>query len=236
MLKSTHTQSHLVLRHILPLLLIVFLTFWFIKMIEIYTLLKGILYGFSIGMLVGPIAILCIRTTVNHGFLDGFITGIGAATADIIYGIIVGLGFSGLACFLEGYSFWIQLFGGSYLLYLGLKNILSDVQRKTVTVKNVKPWNLFVTTFFLTMTSPSTLLIFISFFSGLDIDCQTITIPLIFIAGFTIGSIIWWLCLTLAVSSVRKRLTQFQLNALNFVSGLMISGFGSWSLFKAFHP
>ena len=53
---------------------------------EITILIKGIALGFSIAAPVGPIGILCIQRTLENGRISGLATGLGAATADMIYG------------------------------------------------------------------------------------------------------------------------------------------------------
>src|SRR6266851_5438270 len=51
-------------------------------------LLKGMLVGVVIALPAGPVGVLCIRRTIFHGRLAGFISGLGAATADAVFGII----------------------------------------------------------------------------------------------------------------------------------------------------
>ena len=53
--------------------------------------LKGVLIGFSIAAPVGPIGVLCIMRTLNGGRLSGLVTGLGAATADGVYGCVAGV-------------------------------------------------------------------------------------------------------------------------------------------------
>lgn len=55
-------------------------------------LIKGFLIGFSIGATIGPIAMLCVLRTIKYGKISGFLSGLGAATADGIYAITAGLG------------------------------------------------------------------------------------------------------------------------------------------------
>ena len=50
------------------------------------TFARGLLLGFSIAAPVGPIGVLCIRRTLTQGWRIGFLTGLGAATADATYG------------------------------------------------------------------------------------------------------------------------------------------------------
>jgi threonine/homoserine/homoserine lactone efflux protein len=45
---------------------------------------RGLILGFSIAAPVGPIGVLCIRRTLTEGIASGFLSGLGAATADAI--------------------------------------------------------------------------------------------------------------------------------------------------------
>ena len=54
--------------------------------------LKGLIIGFSIAAPVGPIGVLCIRRTLVKGRVSGFVSGLGAATADALYGCVAGFG------------------------------------------------------------------------------------------------------------------------------------------------
>jgi len=55
-------------------------------------LIQGLLMGFSVAAVVGPIGILCIQRTMHNGFRYGLVTGLGAATADALYGSISAFG------------------------------------------------------------------------------------------------------------------------------------------------
>ncbi len=54
--------------------------------------LRGLTIGFLIAAPVGPIGILCIRRTLADGRNYGLASGLGAATADAVYGCIAGFG------------------------------------------------------------------------------------------------------------------------------------------------
>ena len=54
--------------------------------------LRGLIIGFSIAAPVGPIGVLCIRRTLADGRLYGLVSGLGAATADALYGCVAGFG------------------------------------------------------------------------------------------------------------------------------------------------
>ena len=55
-------------------------------------MLKGLAIGFSIAAPVGPIGVLCIRRSLSEGRQVGLATGLGAATADAIYGCVAAFG------------------------------------------------------------------------------------------------------------------------------------------------
>ena len=87
---------------------------------EIGFLIRGLIIGFSIAAPVGPIGVLCIRRTLAEGRAAGLISGLGAATADAIYGCIAGFGLTFISNLLIDQQMWLRLFGGAFLCYLGL--------------------------------------------------------------------------------------------------------------------
>ena len=56
------------------------------------TFLRALVLGFSVAAPVGPIGILCIRRTLAEGRAIGFASGLGAASADTVYGLAAGVG------------------------------------------------------------------------------------------------------------------------------------------------
>ena len=97
-------------------------------------LIKGLLVGFSIAAPVGPIGVLVIRRTLTEGRLSGLFTGLGAAVADGTYGFIAGFGLTSISDFLIAQQFWMKLFGGLFLLYLGIKILISKAATKKRTL------------------------------------------------------------------------------------------------------
>ena len=92
---------------------------------DVNLLISGLLIGFGIAAPVGPIGVLCIKRTLNEGRLVGLATGLGAATADALYGLIAGLGLTSISSLLVEQRGWLQLFGGLFLLYLGVRTFAS---------------------------------------------------------------------------------------------------------------
>src|SRR4029077_9337162 len=134
-------------------------------------LLKGMLVGIVIAVPAGPVGVLCIRRTLLNGRLVGFISGVGAATADAMFGIIAGFGLTFISDTLLGYQDWLRIAGGAFLLYVGISAFYSDPLGGSQTQRD--PETLFAdfaSTFALTITNPVTILAFLAIFAGIGLS------------------------------------------------------------------
>ncbi len=184
----------------------------------------SLLIGLSIAAPVGPIGILCIRRSLMEGRWIGLLTGLGAASADGVYGCIAGLGITLISGFLIAQANWIRLAGGLFLAYLGINAMLSRPAEKTAVVKRVNLAGAYTSTFFLTLSNPIPILSFAAIFTGLGAgssggDSRSV---LTVVLGIFTGSASWWLLLSSAVSLVRERITPAVLSWINRISGLAI--------------
>src|SRR6202007_585546 len=93
--------------------------------------LTGILVGVVIAVPVGPVGVLCVRRTIFQGKLAGFVSGLGAATADAIFGVIWALGLTFVSDWLIGYQQWLRIAGGCYLLYVGGSALFAKPETKS---------------------------------------------------------------------------------------------------------
>jgi threonine/homoserine/homoserine lactone efflux protein len=59
----------------------------------------------------------------TRGGWSGWLSGLGAATADAIYGAIAAFGLSLIAGFLVEQQMWLGLAGGLFLCYLGVRTV-----------------------------------------------------------------------------------------------------------------
>jgi len=87
--------------------------------VDLSVLVRGLAIGFGIAAPVGPIGILCIRRTLADGRAVGFAAGLGAATADALYGAVAAFGLTLVSRALVGQRAWLQAVGGLFLCYLG---------------------------------------------------------------------------------------------------------------------
>ena len=191
-------------------------------------LVKGLILGFAIAAPVGPIGLLCIRRTVQFGRLSGLFSGLGAAFADMIYGIIAAFGLTLISDFLLSHQFWLRVVGGAFLIYLGLKTMFAKHREKNQQVTHKTLINDFVSTFFLTMTNPLTILSYIAIFAGLGLgDMRGYYANAAWLVfGVFLGSAIWWLILSEGVTLFRKKVSKQVMTWINRIAGALIALFG----------
>jgi len=197
---------------------------------DISFLLQGLILGFSIAAPVGPIGVLCIRRTLTEGRIAGFVSGLGAATADAFYGAIAGFGLTFISSFLIDQQLWLRLTGGFFLLYLGVKTFRSSPPDNAALQDRSGIFGAYASTLVLTLTNPMTILSFAIIFAGLGLATASaggdyLTASFLVLGVFA-GSAAWWLILSGGISLFRKSFTLEALGWINKVSGLVITIFG----------
>ncbi len=195
---------------------------------DISFFLKGLIIGFSIAAPVGPIGVLCIRRTLAQGRTSGLISGLGAATADAIYGCIAALGLTFISSLLINQQIRLRLIGGAFLCYLGLKTFLSQPIQKPANIQGNNLVSAYASTFFLTLANPMTILSFSAIFAGLGVTSTSgnYVLAMVLVLGVFIGSALWWLLLCAGISLFQTTLTPRRLQWVNRISGVMITMFG----------
>ncbi|MBK7455684.1 MAG: LysE family transporter [Anaerolineales bacterium] len=190
--------------------------------------LRGLLIGISIAAPVGPIGILCIRRTLAEGKLKGFLSGMGAASADMAYGSIAAFGLTVITNVLMDNTFWFHLIGGFFLIYLGVKTFLEKPANHAAQTSQSGYFGAYISTFLLTITNLMTIF-------HLPRSLRTISLgstgsPILLVAGVFAGSAAWWLALSFGVSLMRDHITQNLMLWINRASGLIIFTFGFFAL------
>src|SRR5437899_10142107 len=194
-------------------------------------LLKGLALGFSIAAPVGPIGVLCIRRSLAEGRQIGFATGLGAATADAIYGAVAAFGLTVISSFLVGQKWWLGLIGGIFLCYLGVRTFLSRPAESSVTMPNGDLASAYCSTLILTLTNPMTIFSFVAVFAGFGLaKSPDYFAASLLVAGVFAGSAFWWLLLSTGVALFRSRVTPNWMRSVNRFSGGVIFAFGVYSL------
>lgn len=191
-------------------------------------LIKGLIIGFSIAVPIGPISILCIKITLTKGRSFGLISGLGAATADAVYGCIAAFGLTFISNILIGQQIWLRLIGGVFLCFLGIRTFRAMPSERAAS-RDVKGLlNTYASTFFLTITNPMTILSFAAILAGIDLGNPNGNYGLAAstVLGVFLGSALWWLILSEGVGFFQNKITLNELRWVNRISGIMLTGFG----------
>jgi threonine/homoserine/homoserine lactone efflux protein len=200
---------------------------------------RGLILGFSIAAVVGPIAVLCLRRTLASGFLIGFASGLGAATADATYAAVAGFGISAIAGALVDQRLWLRLIGGLFLVYLAVRTLCAAPARTAAEAgptSSLHVLGAYSSTLALTLSNPMTILSFGAIFAGVGLGSLGTSSPadaLALVVGVFAGSAAWWLVLATMVARLRTVFTARRLRAVNIGSGLLILAFGVQSLAAA---
>ena len=194
---------------------------------DLIFLFKGMMVGFMASIPLGPIGVLCIQRTINSKFKSGFISGLGATCADSVFAIVAIFFLSIVTVFIKEQMMIISLIGGAIIMAIGIsiftKKITSGGLRKNRN-QNKQDFKYFISTFFLTLTNPAFIFVFVGLFASLDISNADLNIinAVLTVVGVSIGSAFWWFALTSLVNVFRNKFRPRHLIIINKTAGALI--------------
>jgi threonine/homoserine/homoserine lactone efflux protein len=196
-----------------------------------WLVVKGAGIGFAVAAPVGPIGMLCIRTTLERGRVAGFAAGLGAAVADAIYGTIGVLGVTAISGIIEAQRHWLELGGGAFVILFGIHLGLTRPNYQNGDEIPVSLFADFLKTLVLTLANPSTILTFMAIFAGVPAAGagELEAVPMI-VLGVLLGSAAWWLTLSQGVGVIRHRISEQALKWMNWAAGILLVAFGVYTL------
>ncbi|HKP26915.1 MAG TPA: LysE family transporter [Dongiaceae bacterium] len=199
---------------------------------QTWVLAQGGAIGFLVAAAIGPIAMLCIRTTLERGRIAGIAAGMGVAVADTIYAAIGAYGISFVGAALSSGEAWLKLVGGLVLIGFGI--YLARKQPVIGGEEQEVPKSLtadFLMTLGLTLTNPMTILSFAGLFAGVSglRGFPLTEIPALLLGVFA-GSAVWWVALAFVIGLIRHRISPTTMLWINRGSAAAIIGFGLYVL------
>lgn len=201
---------------------------------DISVFMRGIMLGLTIAAPVGPIGLLCIRRTVERGFIAGFSTGLGAAIADGFFGGVAAFGVTAILDTLQGHVRELRLIGGIFLLAAAVHSLLKEPHE--VASKRGEPHNILGAiggALFLTITNPLTIMGGITVVAGFGGGLEHARAGTLTLGVFS-GSLLWWLLLCGGIYMVRHRLTHRSVLWLNRCTGVVLGLLGIFALLTFF--
>ncbi len=198
---------------------------------------RSLIIGFTIAMAVGPITLLVVRRTIEHGGVYGFVSGLGVAAADATYGAIAAFGLTALTTLLVSGHAVLGIVGGAVIAVIGLRTIVARPSAPAPDADRPGLIGAFASIYALTMTNPLTIVLYAGVFaaSGLGagggvMDAAVVTL------GVLVGSALWWVVLCSVVAWVRGRVSPRALVWVNRVSGAALVAFGAVAIIAALRP
>lgn len=193
-----------------------------------HVFLEGAVLGFLIAAPVGPIGLLCIARTLRSGLLIGFVSGLGAATADGAYAVVAVCGLTGIVAAIKTASVPLHLGGALMLCWLGVKTLRARVDPVTArSEKSPAVAAAYASTVLLTLLNPATIVSFLAIFGALPVARAKPVSALLLITGVFCGSALWWLVLSAAVGASRRAMTDGWRRSINIVSGALLIAFAA---------
>ena len=190
---------------------------WIEQVTVLDLLVKGFVTGIVVSAPLGPVGVLCIQRTLNKGRWYGFVTGLGASLSDFIYGM------SFIVDFIAANQKYLQLLGSVMLLVFGVYTFRSNPVKSLRPVSHNKGTYLhnFVTAFFVTLSNPLIIFLFIGLFARFSFVLPEghIAEQVAGYLGIVLGAFCWWFGTTYAVNKVRNRFNVRGIWVINRVIG-----------------
>lgn len=191
---------------------------------EALLFVKSMGLGLAVAAPIGPVGVLCITRTLAAGRLQGVLTGVGVAVADMLVALIAVLGLSAVAAFLDAEKAWLRLAGGGFLVLIGLRMLLRPRVRREAELSAQDFAHLSVSGFFMAATNPATLLAFTGLMAALGVRAENAADGALVVSGVFTGSMLWWVILSLMAGLLRGWLSDDHLRLINrCLGGLLVA-------------
>lgn len=201
-----------------------------------HLILTGMMIGVIASAPVGPVNILCIQRTIEHGFFAGLAAGTGAVLGDGLFAFIAAWGITAISDVMLKERALLQIVGGAVLLAFGIKLFftkpkLTDPRLRTGAAERDGFWAYIWAipqTFFLTITNPGAMLGMFALVGGggSALGGLSTTEAITFVISVMGGSLLWWFLIARIIASFRHKLDERRLRLINQAAAVVLGGFG----------
>lgn len=202
-------------------------------MLDLVLFLKAVFAGFVVAVPIGAVGALCLRRAFQKRWFLAMVAGLGAAAADSILAAAAVFGLSLVTHSLVDHPGPVRLVGGLFLVGLGAQMIrkreISFSNAPKPMSEQLRRWRKIVrelaTGFMLTIVNPATFLAFVGVFAGLGLlDAPSLGgwVNALIVAGVFVGSMVWWVTLTVVAAAVRRFAPLRIVAIVNAILGLIV--------------
>jgi len=200
-------------------------------------LLTGLGLGLFVAAQVGPIWLLCARSSLRYGARSGLAIGAGAAIIDLSY---AALGVAGAAQLVQigALRLTLGVLGGGFLVFLGGRTLWQAARVRLGAEGEgevLRPAAAFRTSLAATASNPATIVSWAAIFSAASVGRVTGSGPdaAILLLGIGAGSFAWFATLAAVAGRFGRRLSDRHLSVVDALSGTGIVGFGGVLVIRA---
>jgi putative LysE/RhtB family amino acid efflux pump len=194
-------------------------------------LLAGVGLGFLVGAQVGPIWLLCARSSLRHGPRVGLGIGAGAAVVDLLY---AALGVAGAASLLAatGLRLAFGVLGAAVLIFLGARTLWSALRVRSGFESEAEvatPLSAFKTSLAATASNPLTIGSWAAIFAAASAASLAATpaAAALLVVGVGAGSMAWFTVLSFGMGLLGRRVPAPALRIADGAAGVGLIGFGA---------
>ncbi|KIY22629.1 MULTISPECIES: LysE family transporter [Mesobacillus] len=191
--------------------------------------------GLSLAAPIGPVNAAQMDKGIKYGFLQAWLFGLGALTADMFYMFTVYLGiFKYLDTpFMQSF---LWLFGFFVLLYTGIETITNSGKIMMEHRQGNSSIKSFFSGFFMSISNPLTILFWLGIYGS--VLAKTASSygdgQLVFYSfGIILGLVLWDIVMAAISSSFRKLLKTRLLTFISLISGVSLIGFAFYFGYQA---
>lgn len=180
--------------------------------------------GFVVAAAIGPISLLCMRTVLRGSLAGGVAIGAGAAVIDATYAGLGALG-AGQVLQIDALRLTLGMLGAAVIAILGARTLWSAFRVRMggeADEEVVRPFRAFRTSLAATASNPTTIASWAAVFAAATTAGATDGPggTLLLVAGVGLGTLTWFTALSLALATVRTRVGDRLLQAIDVGSGL----------------
>lgn len=146
-------------------------------------------------------------------------------------------GFTLISDFLLEYQIIINIFGGVFILFMGVRLLLkkNEIAFQHKSERTTEVWKMFFSSFAIGITNPTAILTFLFAFSYFGISAKSRMLQgIMLVSGVFIGTYIWWGTLTAVTNSIKRKTGKFSFQYMNRVFGMILCLFGAGVLVRLF--
>ena len=190
------------------------------------SLLSGAALGLSVAIPFGPISLLCVQRSITAGIRLGIVTGLGAASVNVVYMTLAMTGAGAVSAELIAWSSQLRYLSCGVIVALGLR-LLGSKPSATNVQRTIQARAAFASSFALALFNPLTIVPYLVFASTLAAAEAADAGSVLWSAVGVFTGVGGWYCgVSTAAALFRSGLPPGRVRSLNHAAGIMLIGFG----------